>query len=211
MARVLSGSLFIYKRIHKLKKLLIKRLFYRLAQFKNWYWPNRSAIKIKRIILQSKAPLCNQYTIVSGQGRLTLGDKCEFGYKLGGRFRNGSIEIQPRYENAVITIADKVLTNNNVFICAANSITIGHSSRIGESVTIMDHEAHGIAAHERSLTGEIGEIIIGSNVWIGNNVIVLKNSFIGNNTIVAAGAVVSGSFPANVIIGGIPAKVIRQL
>jgi acetyltransferase-like isoleucine patch superfamily enzyme len=82
---------------------------------------------------------------------------------------------------------------------------------IGEGVTIMDHEAHGIEPEKRRLTGEIGEIKIGSNVWIGNNVTILKNSFIGNNTIVAAGAIVSGTFPPNVIIGGIPAKVIRQL
>lgn len=82
---------------------------------------------------------------------------------------------------------------------------------IGESVTITDHEAHGIAPDHRMELGEIGEVIIGENVWIGNNVMILKNSSIGDNSIVAAGAIVSGNFPSNVIIGGIPAKVIRQL
>ena len=205
------GGLFIYKRIHKLKKLLIKRLFYRVAQFKNWYWPNRSAIKNLRVTLKGSAPSCNQYTIVSGKGKLTLGNRCEFGFKLGGRFKNGSIEIQPRYENAEIIISDNVFTNNNLFICAANSITIGRGTLIGESVTIMDHEAHGIPPALRRQTGEIGQVRIGENVWIGNNVMILKNSFIGDNTIVAAGAIVSGNFPSNVIIGGVPANVIRQL
>lgn len=191
--------------------MLINRFSYRFAQIRNWYWPNRSAITNNRIILKGNAPSCNQHTIVSGMGKLTLGNKCEFGYKLGGRFKNGCIEIQPRYKNAEIIFADKVFTNNNMFICAANSVKIGHSTVIGEGVTIMDHEAHGIEPDKRSQIGEIGEINIGNNVWIGNNVIILKNSFIGDNTIVAAGAVVSGIFSANLVIGGIPAKVIRQL
>ena len=50
---------------------------------------------------------------------------------------------------------------------------------------------------------------IGGNVWIGNNVIILKNSSIGDNSIIAAGAVVSGSFHANVVIGGVPAITIK--
>jgi len=190
---------------------LIKRFIYRFIQLKNWYWPNYYAIYKKRISLKLRAPLCNQYTIVSGKGKLIIGGGCEFGFKLGGRFRYGSIEIQPRYKNAVVIIEDRVSTNNNLFICAAKYIEIGQSTVIGEAVTIMDHEAHGIAPDLRRQIGEIGEVKIGKNVWIGNNVIILKNSFIGDNTIIAAGAVVSGTFPSDVIIGGIPAKVIRNI
>lgn len=140
-----------------------------------------------------------------------MGDKCTFGFELGGRFINGSSEIQPRYKNAQVIISDNVFANNNVFICAANLISIGKGTLVGESVTIMDHEAHGIPPDQRRQLGKIGEVSIGENVWIGNNVMILKNSFIGDNSIVAAGAVVSGNFPSNVIIGGIPAKVIRPL
>ena len=96
-------------------------------------------------------------------------------------------------------------------ICAVNYIEIGDNTLIGQNVVIMDFEAHGIAANERKEMGEIGEIIIKKNVWIGNNVTILKNSMIGENTIVAAGAVVSGNFPDNVIIGGIPAKIIKEI
>lgn len=190
---------------------MIIRFVFRFNQFRNWYWPNRSAIQKKRIILKGSAPISNQYTLISGEGSIVMGSKCIFGFPLGGRFKNGYVEIQPRYKEAQIIIEDEVYTNNNVFICAANFIQIGKRTSIGESVTIMDHEAHGIAAGERRQLGEVGEIRIGENVWIGNNVMILKNSSIGDNTIVAAGAIVSGKFPANVIIGGIPAKLIRQL
>lgn len=75
----------------------------------------------------------------------------------------------------------------------------------------MDFEAHGIHPDERSNVGEIGSVVIGENVWIGNNVTILKNSVIGENSIIAAGAVVSGVFAENVIIGGVPAKIIKKL
>ena len=75
----------------------------------------------------------------------------------------------------------------------------------------MDHEAHGISPLERRQLGEIGKVIIGKNVWIGNNVTILKNSEVGENSIVATGAVVAGFFPSNVIIGGVPAKIIRNI
>ena len=82
---------------------------------------------------------------------------------------------------------------------------------IGQNVIIMDHEAHGLSPDKRRQLGEIGKVVIGKNVWIGANVVILKNSEIGKNSIIGAGAVVSGKFPENVIIGGVPAKILKSL
>jgi len=176
----------------------------------NYYLVNIKSLIQKRLIVKS-IPICNQKFILSGEGNLKIGFYCFFGYKMGGHFRNGCVEIQPRYSNSVIVIGNSVKTNNNLFICAANYIEIGDNTLIGNNVTIMDHEAHGMGAGERDNIGEIGRVIIGKNVWIGNNVTILKNSEIGENSIVATGAIVSGTFPSNVIIGGIPARIIRYI
>lgn len=183
--------------------------FYHKRLFK-FIIPNLNKIINNKLAFE-KYPICNQKILITGKGSVSIGNKCSFGYKLGGNFYRGLIEIQPRYAQSRIIIGKNVATNNNLTLCAANYIEIGDDTLIGQGVTIMDHEAHGMAADKRRQLGEIGKVIIGKNVWLGNNVIVLKNSKIGDNTIVAAGAIVSGKFPANVIIGGVPAKIIKNL
>ncbi len=54
-------------------------------------------------------------------------------------------------------------------------------------------------------------IHIGKKVWLGANVTVLQGVTIGDNAIVAAGAVVTKDVPANAIVGGVPAKVIKMI
>lgn len=184
---------------------VITRNYRRLLYF---VFPN---IFTKARYSYSSFPDFQQKTLITGKGTVTIGQKCGFGYKLGGFWSNGSVEIQPRSKNAKVNIGNSVHTNNNIFICAMESISIGNYTRIGQNVCIMDFEAHGTNPLERSRVGEIGIVEIGENVWIGNNVTILKNSIIGKNTIVATGAVVNGRFPENVIIGGIPAKIIKTL
>lgn len=88
-----------------------------------------------------------------------------------------------------------------------DEITIGNNVAISENVTIWDTDAHQIIGKESEMTKPVK---IGNHVWIGTNAIILKGSEIGDGCIVAAGAVVSGKFPNHSLIGGIPAKVIRE-
>ena len=53
------------------------------------------------------------------------------------------------------------------------------------------------------------EVVLDDNVWIGANSVILKGVTIGNNAIIAAGSIVTKDVPANAIVGGCPAKVIR--
>ena len=52
---------------------------------------------------------------------------------------------------------------------------------------------------------------IGNDVWLGGNVVVLPGAAIGNNVVVAAGAVVSKDIPDNCVVGGAPARTLREL
>ncbi len=56
-----------------------------------------------------------------------------------------------------------------------------------------------------------GKTIIGNNIWIGRNTIILKDSKVGNNSIVSAGSVVTKKFEDNIMIGGVPSRRIKKI
>jgi acetyltransferase-like isoleucine patch superfamily enzyme len=53
-------------------------------------------------------------------------------------------------------------------------------------------------------------VSIGSGTWLGTGAVVLPGAVIGRNVVVAAGAVVRGTVPDHAVVGGVPAKVIRE-
>ena len=201
----------IYQFFKKGVKWLISRLRRNYNKFRFFILPNWYANYQGRIKLKGGIPICGQRLCITGNGTVEIGQNCSFGAKLGGFNKYGTVEIQPRKKNAKIQIGSNVLTNNNVFICSANYIEIGNDTLIGQNVTIMDYDAHCIEPQNRKMMGEVGKVIIGKNTWIGNNVSILKNVVLGENVIIGTGAVVTKSFPSNVIIGGVPAKIIKHI
>lgn len=71
-----------------------------------------------------------------------------------------------------------------------------------------DHSVYRIVGAEND-NGR-GKIIIGKNVFIGVGAIILRNVTIGENSIVGAGSVVVKDVPANVVVAGNPAKVVKE-
>lgn len=102
--------------------------------------------------------------------------------------------------------------DSNCFFGASGLIMIGNDVIGGRDIKF--HAENHIYGDKDKLIREQGTssigISVGNNCWIGSNVTFLDGTIIGDGTIVAAGAVVTGTFPNNVIIGGVPAKVIKQ-
>ena len=144
-------------------------------------------------------------------GNYIIGKKVQFGYNIGGRYKNGYCELQARNFNSLIYIGDYTAINNNFLAISTKKITIGAHCRIGINCQILDSDFHDINPLTRNLPGEAKEVVIEDNVWFGNNVIILKGVHIGENSIIGAGAVVISDIPANMIAGGIPCKVIRHI
>jgi acetyltransferase-like isoleucine patch superfamily enzyme len=92
-------------------------------------------------------------------------------------------------------------------IASALRVEIGDHVQCGANTLINDTDWH----TDDPRTGPDAPVIIGRGVWLGVNVTVLKGVTIGENTLVAAGSVVTRSLPANVVAGGVPAKVLKQL
>ncbi|WP_251865314.1 chorismate mutase [Enterococcus malodoratus] len=99
---------------------------------------------------------------------------------------------------------------HNVFldICP---ITIGDNCLFGPNVQLYT-ASHPLEPGKRNSGQELGKpITIGNNVWIGGSSVVIPGVTLGDNVVVAAGAVVTKSFPANVVVGGNPAQIIKTI
>ena len=107
-------------------------------------------------------------------------------------------------KNAKMDIGDLTLNYDSKIYCF-NSIKIGNNVVISENCIIRDSDNHKINDNEISKP-----IIIEDDVWIGMNSTILKGVKIGKGAIVAAGSVVTRDVPQNVIVAGVPAKVIRK-
>ena len=109
-----------------------------------------------------------------------------------------------------ITIGDYVMISPGTRISACNSIEIGHSVMMANGVYITDSDWHGVYDRTRRDMAH-KPVRIADNVWLGDHCTILKGVKIGENSIVAAGAVVSRDVPANVVVGGNPADVVKEL
>lgn len=120
------------------------------------------------------------------------------------------VELQSQ---GLLQLGDYVSINRYSRIIAFEKIEIGHNVVIAQFVTILDHD-HGFKMQDGALQitdYTTAPIKIGSNVWISDKVTITKGVTIGDNVVIAAHAVVNKDVPANCIVGGIPAKVIKSL
>lgn len=97
--------------------------------------------------------------------------------------------------------------NRNLNLACFERIEIGENVFISENVTIRDSDDHSIFPGKRKSTMPIR---IGNHVWIGLNVTILKGVTIGNGAVIAAGSLVNKDVPENVLVAGVPAKIIKE-
>lgn len=110
-----------------------------------------------------------------------------------------------------IHVGEDFLTNYNVTILDVDTVTIGDYCMIGPNTTISPVNHPMTAKGRREKLSITKPVTIGDDVWIGANCVILPGVTIGNNVIVTAGAVVSKDVPDHCVVGGVPAKVIKEL
>lgn len=110
-----------------------------------------------------------------------------------------------------IHVGDRFLANYNVTILDVREVNIGNDVMIGPG-TLISTVGHPLSPKgRRNHLGIAKPVTIGNDVWIGGNVTILPGVTIGNNVVVAAGAVVTKDVPDNCLVGGIPARKIKDI
>jgi len=122
-----------------------------------------------------------------------------------------TIIFVPFYTNfgQFITIGKNVFINHACSFLDMGGITIEDNVLIGPKVNLIT-ENHDLNPGDRK-TLICKPIVIKYNAWIGAAATILPGVTIGENSVVAAGAVVTADVPPNVIVGGVPAKYIRNI
>ncbi len=158
-------------------------------------WRLRGASLADRIVVRGRFP------------RLTRLGKVSVGSRVS--FRSDALPVRigagPRGK---LSVGDNCFINGGTSIYAGGSIAIGPNCLIGENVTIIDRSFHQIEEGAEVVTRPV---VIGRNVWLANNAVILPGVEIGEHSVVGAGSVVTKSFPARSLVAGNPARLIREI
>ncbi|MDO9553526.1 MAG: acyltransferase [Rhodonellum sp.] len=158
-----------------------------------WYF--RNAKKLGSMVLTKNRPKVEIY------GNVEIAD----GVKFWSKFDRCKIFVK---KNASLTIGKDTFING-VHISASTSITIGHNVDIGPYTIIMDNDFHAIGDQDAS---EIKKgITIEDHVWIAMRCIIMKGVTIGKGAVVASGSVVTKDVAPYTVVGGVPAKFLKNI
>lgn len=150
-------------------------------------------------------------------GSITIGK----GFVCNNIMSSNSVGIfQPCFFN-ISTQGSKITLGENVGISGSTinadiCVTIGDNTIIGSGCLITDSDSHPILAAERLMYDynkftKSKPIVIGKNVFIGARSIVMKGVTIGDGAVIGAGSVVTKDVPANAIVAGNPAKIVKMI
>lgn len=136
-------------------------------------------------------------------GKCTLPWIQAFGHHTELKIKNGKASFgkeQITRENAVfrveggeLVVGDKCFFNQNVSITCKKKIVIGDRCQIANNVVIVDHDH---AGSENWGSYVETPVIIGNDVWIGANVVIMRGTIIGDKAVIGAGSIVKGDVPA---------------
>ncbi|WP_396144323.1 acyltransferase [Flavobacterium sp.] len=177
----------------------------------------------KKVFIGSNTKIYNSKNIVFGHS-VTIGKLCEIdafsseNIKLGNCVKIGSFSTLTSTSHLSKYGKGLIMGNNSAIgdythFGASGGIKIGNDVIMGSYISFHS-ENHNFndsskLIREQGVTSK--GIVLGNNIWVGAKVTFLDGCKVGNNSVVAAGAVVKGVFPDNVVIGGVPARILKNI
>lgn len=146
---------------------------------------------------------CNFY-IKSSNCEIRIGADCNL--------HNTSFYIEDDGGSIIIGKHVTITGNTNLDVIEGKNITIGDDCLFSSNIQIRVGDSHSIIDQtSRKRINPSKDVVLGNHVWVGNGVEILKGARIGDNSIIGTRALVTGKeYPSYSIIGGIPAKVLKE-
>lgn len=151
--------------------------------------PSAAFAKTRTALFRAAGAQIGAHSFIQGSMRLTgIGNPCK-----------------------LLSIGEHTLITGGLHVDLGAPVRIGNWVRIGHDVTLLtiNHALGG--SFLRAGTSSFSEIVIEDGAWIASRCTILPGVVIGRGAIVAAGAVVTRSVPANTLVAGVPARVLREL
>ena len=129
-----------------------------------------------------------------------------------GRFTWIGDGTKIRSHEGFVEIGEKTVMGQECTISAYQRVRIGNECVIADRAMFIDFD-HGIVEVERPIRLQgiyKRDVEVGNNVWIGYGACVLRGVSVGDNSVIGANSVVTKDVPANAVVGGIPARIIRM-
>ena len=150
-------------------------------------------------------------------GLAFIGPRCVLQIRKGARIELGRWSwlghgTKLRCHEGVISIGAKTVMGQECTISAYRHVSIGRECVIADRVMLIDFD-HGVTEVDRPIRLQgiyMREVNVGNNVWIGYGAAILRGVTIGDNAIIGTNSVVTRDVPANAVVGGVPARVIRM-
>jgi acetyltransferase-like isoleucine patch superfamily enzyme len=158
----------------------------------------------------SHAALMAPLGVIYNERYLSIGDETLIGPNVC--LTAGINGEQAMLATPTVSIGRKCVIGRGSHVIGHWSIELGDEIQTGPYVYITDQN-HSYEAIDEPVGWQRpseSAVKIGSGSWLGANVVILPGTTLGQNTTVAAGAVVRGVFPDHVVLGGVPAKVLRH-
>jgi acetyltransferase-like isoleucine patch superfamily enzyme len=117
-----------------------------------------------------------------------------------------------RVHEGEVSIGAKTVIGQECTISAYRHVSIGRECIIADRVMLIDFD-HGVTEADRPIRAQgiyKRDVRVGHNVWIGYGACVLRGVTIGDNSVVGTSAVCTKDVPANAVVGGVPARLIRM-
>jgi acetyltransferase-like isoleucine patch superfamily enzyme len=117
-----------------------------------------------------------------------------------------------RVHEGEVSIGAKSVVGQECTISAYQHVSVGRECILADRVMMIDFD-HGVTEVERPIRLQgiyKRDVHVGHNVWVGYGACILRGVTIGDNSIIGTSAVVTKGFPANAVIAGVPAQLIRM-
>jgi acetyltransferase-like isoleucine patch superfamily enzyme len=179
---------------HGMLNFKYARLILRMLRRKLWLG--------KRLALDGLAFVGPRVVLQVGKdAQLRLGRWCWIGHGTKIRCHEG-----------IVDIGAKTVMGQECTISSFQHVKIGRECVIADRVMFIDFD-HGVVEVERPIRLQgiyKRDVNVGNNVWIGYGACILRGVTVGDNAIIGTNSVVTKDVPANAVVGGLPAKLIRM-